>query len=608
MKKTITLAALLAVGLWTPAQAQDDADDLALYFSRDELVQTATRSLKPMSQVAENVTIITAEEIQRMNAHSVAEILNRVPGVFMQFNGRGFNQSTSIHIQDADFEHALVLLDGIRWNDIFSGMAEIHGIPVEVIDRIEIIKGPASSTWGSSLGGVVNIITKNPGKNMVPSGTLSASYGEYNSQEYNATINGKAGPVGYFLSAGSQSSDGFLHNRFYDRETVYGKLSVDLPHATTLTLSSGYSEPGLRSFDSIEYAWREDKHERHFWNTVNLDSIINENLTFNINVFRYDQKFVNKWADLSSEIYFSEGVIDSVNQGFSSRMTFNAGSNVMVFGGEFERAYSEDEDDAKDYDESWALYFHDTYTVGSVNITPGIRYDHLSLSDNFISPSLGITWQVTDSTLLRALVSKGFRKPYMYTVNYSVPGIEPEEVTSYQLGVETSAFPYCLLKSTFFTHKAKEEWTYDESSGWRFYNAGKTKRYGYELVVETIPVHHFSVNASFTYVYTDYYDFEENDDSYSGKINLIYDNPELLTVDLFGRYMWWNEDRAAADNPPDYGTMIWDLSVTKSLQLSEKTSADIYCTAHNLFDGRDYWIDVYDNAHRWVEGGVRFHF
>lgn len=615
-KKLLTTAALLLLcPLAAPNSVlcQDLAmnmedETLAMYFDLDEMVEAPTGVAKHIRQVAENVTIVTAQDIERMNAHNVAEVLNRVPGVFVQFNGRGFNTAASIHIQDSDFEHVLVLIDGIRWNDINAGMAVTAGIPVEIISRIEVIKGPASSTWGSALGGVINIITKKAGTASRPSGTLYASYGEYNSQEYHATLRGKAGGAGYFLSAGSQSSDGFLHNRNFDRKTLYGKVDLNLPNSSTLTVTSGYSEPEQRSFDWAEYDFRAETSERNFWSTVTFDSNITEKAAFSLSAFRYEQKFINNFYDLATETLSGASVFDNLNTGISGRLNVRLNSQEIVFGSEIERSQVKDKNNDRYLDETWSLYVNDTFTFGKVSITPGIRYDHLSLSDNFVSPSLGLTWQVTENTLLRALVAKGFRKPYIFTVRTAVPGIKPEKVTSYEAGFETTALPSCRLKATFFSHNVKDEWIFSDSSGWLNFNGGKAKRYGYELELETVPVQSFSAIASFTYVYTDYYGYKDNDDSYSAKTTLRYDNPDMLKAELFGRYMWWNEDRAPFDNPPEYGTMIWDLSLTKPLQINEGSSMDLFLTAHNLFDGRDYWIDVYDNAHRWLEAGIKFHF
>ncbi len=592
-----------------PVPAQEDTgtedDLLQMYFTEDELVEVAARFPKPMIRVAENVSVITAADIERMNAHNVAEILNRLPGVFIQFNGRGFNQSSTIFIQDSDYEHVLVLLDGIRWNSIYGGMAELNSIPVQIIDRIEVIKGPASSTWGSSLGGVVNIITGNTGNSTRPKGLVSASYGEKSSQEYFASLAGRTGHAGYFVSAGSQSSDGFLHNRMYDRENIYGKFSLDLPHASLLTMTTGYSEPELRFFDWPESSFGAKGRQRHFWSKLNFDTTITDKLNINVNAFRYEQKFVNNYYSLPDNTSYYDDVSDNLNKGFGSQLTWQTGGHLLVFGGEFERTSYDDESNIY-YDESWGLYLNDTITFGSITLIPGIRYDYLSTSADMVSPGLGVTWQMSEQTLLRFLVSRGFRKPYIYDIyKGGGSGLDSETVTSYQAGVESTALNWCRLKANFFEHRIKDEWNFDSSGS--LYNGGKAKRYGYELELETAAWHYFSVLSSFSYVYTDYYGNKKNDDTYTGKLTLLYQHPQLFTAELFGRYMWWNEHRADNLNS-DYGTMICDLTVTKEFQLSEQTAFDLFFTVHNLFDGRDYWISIYDNAHRWVEAGLRFNF
>ncbi|MCB2184064.1 MAG: TonB-dependent receptor [Desulfobulbaceae bacterium] len=579
-------------------------ETLAMYFDMDEVVETPTSVAKSIKQVAENVTIITAQDIERMNAHSVAEVLNRVPGFSVGFNGRGFNQSTAFHVQDSDYEHVLVLVDGVRWNDISAGMAVTNSIPVAIIDRIEVIKGPASSTWGSALGGVVNIISKKTGKNTRPSGTVSASYGEYNSQEYQVDITGKAGPVGYFVAAGSQSSDGFLHNRYYDQEDIFGKASIDLPHQTTLTILSGYSEPEMRFFDWDKYSYGATGTDRNFWSTVTVDTLVCDTVSLNVGAFRYQQKYIRDYYTLPDRMTYFDAFDDNTATGFNSRLTSLFDSQVLVLGGEFERDHHDDATSQRDYDETWALFLNDTITLGSFTLTPGVRYDHFSLTDSITSPSLGITWQAADHTLFRFLASRGFRKPYMSTAINAVPGLEAEKVTSYQAGVETTLLPACRLKATLFEHHVKDEWDYDYATD-LYYNGGKAKRYGVEVEVETFPWHDFSALASYTYVYTGTYGTEVNDDSYSAKLTLRYDNPDFVIADLFGRYMWWNENLKSNTGMT---AMVWDLSLTKPLQLNERSSMDLFFTAHNLFDGRDYWHEIYDNAHRWVEAGIKFHF
>ncbi len=118
---------------------------------------------RPISKIAENTTVITAEQIALLNAHTLADVLQTVPGVqldVLQTPG-GF---TDFNIQGSftGYSHILVLIDGVQQNNQVQGMGFPNLIPVQQIERVEIIKGAASGSWGQALGGVVNVVTKSP--------------------------------------------------------------------------------------------------------------------------------------------------------------------------------------------------------------------------------------------------------------------------------------------------------------------------------------------------------------------------------------------------------------------------------------------------------------
>ena len=173
----------------------------------DRVVVTAARFPQPFTDLVADVSVITADEIARSGADSVAEILARVPGVEIATNG-GPASTTAVFLRGANSGHTLVLIDGLRVGSSTSGTTALEAIPASEIDHIEILRGPASSLYGAdAIGGVIQIFTRRGEAAL--SANASAGYGTYATAIATAGASGTAGPVRYALQAGTRRSDGF---------------------------------------------------------------------------------------------------------------------------------------------------------------------------------------------------------------------------------------------------------------------------------------------------------------------------------------------------------------------------------------------------------------
>lgn len=609
--------------------------DLLLFWEEKELyVQTATRTAKPISQVAENMEVITAKDIEDMNAHSVNEVLNRVPGLFVDFQTNDFNSPAQLHIQGGSPRHVTVLLDGVVWNFLSDGHAETVTIPVGIVERIEIIKGPASSAWGSGMSGVVNVITKGVGDTTMPKGMVSATYGESSSRDMNAQLFGKAGPIKYFLHAGRLASDGLSNDRSSQSDSLYAKVAVSPSHNLDLLFTVGYSTPdmgqgsqhtpsGVGILDTIgklelsafhatagmEYRPSPDFTVKADINTVRfrfaaLTDFTSPNATLNVQ---------------TGDVFKSTVLKDKATSG-SLKLTYTGGIHTAVLGAEaihgendqnIEVPWRSLASQVSSGVDKQAIFANDTLTLGSFAVTPGIRYDHNSISGEFISPSVGATYEFSEHSIARASVARGFTYPPFSMTSgggafwQANPGLSAERGWSYQAGVESAVMDRFNLKGTLFLHDISNAISDnpDPVQG-KYVNVGKIVREGYEVSAESAPIYNTSAKLAYAYVHIDPDSPFSSRDNYSYQVAIKYDDRKFWLAQLLGTYIWWDLPGGTGD----YNNFVWDAHLNRKFKLSAQTTLEAFFSVHNIFDAGYTTLLSQPNPGRWVEGGLKYRF
>ena len=126
----------------------------------EEIIVTATRTETPVSQLADSVTIISREQIEQQKATTVFETLRSVPGLSIRKSG-SIGRQTEVTIRGSSTSQVLVMIDGIQVNSPTTGTFEFANLTTDNIERIEVVRGPQSTLYGSdAMGGLVNIITR----------------------------------------------------------------------------------------------------------------------------------------------------------------------------------------------------------------------------------------------------------------------------------------------------------------------------------------------------------------------------------------------------------------------------------------------------------------
>ncbi|MGL6071802.1 TonB-dependent receptor, partial [Craterilacuibacter sp.] len=217
----------------------------------EEVVVTATRTATPVSKVLSDVTVITREEIEQSGVDSLPQILSRVPGVEVSQSG-GKGKQTDIFLRGTNSRHALILVDGVRIVSATNGASSLQFIPVEQIDRIEVLMGPASSLYGAdAVGGVIQVFTRQ-GKG-APSFYANFGAGSHDFFRLGIGAGGKVDNTAFSVNISREQTNGFSaqNNKGsnFDADNDGYKNNAYTANLTQ-TISAGH-DISLRSFQTF---------------------------------------------------------------------------------------------------------------------------------------------------------------------------------------------------------------------------------------------------------------------------------------------------------------------------------------------------------------------
>lgn len=201
-KYTMKIKHLLTAFICVVAPVTHASDDVNL----DEIVVTATRIEQPLKQTLSSTSIITREDIQASQAVDVPSALKNLAGIEVYQSG-GVGKQSSLFMRGTNSSHVLVLLDGVRISSATSGATAIDQIMLDQVERIEVVRGNASSLYGSdAIGGVVQIFTRSGKGKMAFNG--SAGFGTNNTQRVSAGLGGQSGNTDFHMQVSKFRTDG----------------------------------------------------------------------------------------------------------------------------------------------------------------------------------------------------------------------------------------------------------------------------------------------------------------------------------------------------------------------------------------------------------------
>jgi vitamin B12 transporter len=603
----ILLAAALLSALPLQARAEEQDETLIILGQAKVEDSIAGRVPRPLSQTPENTTVITSAEIGLMNARTLVDILDTVPGIALQNNIGPINTS-NVLIQGSRSSHTLVMLDGIPYNNL-SNSVDLGQIPARIIERVEIVKGAASSAWGQALGGVINVITKLPNSEKPVSGLVTYTQGERGTRNSAGELSGKVDRLGYYLSGGVYESGGFRPNTDFVARTGHAKLTYDLPRDGQAGVMLNYANfnRGDIHFEPFDTQARDDAERLILGAT--LKQPINNHFTFELNVHHSVNLSTQTVSSISDPVaIFQKPRSDERVTGGGGKLLWRQADNLMVLGVDYYHAKMDvteafiGVDLLKRRTDRWGFYLNDTYTLGQVAVSAGVRYDLTGTAGDQFSPSIGFTWQATDKILLRAYTAKGFGLPDFSLEQGS------ERVWTTQAGFETTAIPYLWLKGTFFRNDTWDITRFNTLT--RGFDRVRYITRGFEGEIRTQEFLNTSLRAGYNYVDA-HWDFDNsphivpNVPTNTVHLGVLYDDQKYFKALLNGRHIFWN---AESFRNGSYRGLIWDLHVNATPFTGNFKGLEFFGSIRNMFNGSQFMDEIFPNSGRRYEGGVRFRF
>jgi vitamin B12 transporter len=421
----------------------------------EKIVVSAANTEEEEEAVTEDVTVITADEISERGYQTLKDALASVPGITFTSNG-GFGQPTNIYLRNFNSDHTLVLIDGIRVNDVtgLSG-AQIEQYRLDDVERIEVIEGPQSGIWGADASaGVINIVTKYPRKKSV---TFAFKGGNYDTKSLSFAFGDKNGAFDYRFALSHIDTDGFSAAEPGKSSPDYGKRGDDLgwekdPYKnTTYRLNLGYD---VSKNDRLEALMMAVDATVHYDASAGIDAKdLDDPFGFGLSSYVNDIKnrfynvaYLKKMDAHSAKLFYNFSTFHRTQYGGYTGSVKEAGlqdrfdymEDGFLAGGAgyqgFHQGLSAGVDLGKKYANRYIyLSDHNALFNGATQFSGAVRYDNYTTFDNKATYKIGIKQKLIDEVFASANYGTGYNVPTLYRLYDSYAGnknLTPENVNS----------------------------------------------------------------------------------------------------------------------------------------------------------------------------------
>jgi vitamin B12 transporter len=641
---TVVLAVATGAGTAPTARSQEPVDTTVLA----PVVVTATRIPTQRSALSATVTVLHGEDLRAQGIRMVADALRDVAGINV-VKGGSYGSLTSVFARGGESDYVKVLVDGAPLNEP-GGAINLADLTTDNVERIEIVRGPASVVYGTdAVSGVIQVFTRRGRGPLRAEANLRG--GSYGSVEADLAVDGGNEAVSYSLGVSRSTTDG-IHpfNSSYDNLVMSGALRVTPDARTDLDLALRYGDSEFHVATDFTGALADSNAFQHrdvIAASLDAGRFLSDEIEGRVllAITENDGGFDDQPDGPGDTLgFFGSTSLQSVSRrSADARVNWYAtATEVVTVGAEYERergtsvseafsAFGPSADTLDAGRKNLGLYGQlQAAPLDGLAFTLGARLDDNSQFGTFFTYRAGATYAWHSGTRVRASLGRAFKEPTFYE-NFADspfaqgnPNLDPERALSWELGVEQELWSArVMLGATYFRQEFHDLVQFvavpPSPDAPNYFNLAAAEAAGVEILIRSEPLQGLTVGASYTYLHTEVIDAGADDGPGAGFVEgerLLRRPPHQLNADVSYRvrergfaalrlnYVGARDDRDFTTFPATPVTLPWYVTLDVAAEATVWRGLAATLRVENPFD--EQYQEVFGFAapgRRWLVGG-----
>ncbi len=558
-----------------------------------EVVITSTRINLPFPENSRTISIISSESIKNSAASTLTDVLQQVAGIDVKRQGTGGTQA-DLYIRGGSFDQTLILIDGIKMDDAQTGHHTLNAtLPLDVIDRVEIIKGPAARVFGqNAFTGAINIVTK---KKLDNGGSAAIETGSYKQLNASVTVTSNLENASHLIHVNRNTSDGYRYNTDYDNQNYFIK-SIFNKKRKAIEMIATFTERkfGANGFYAIPTAINQYEETQNSLVGFSTD-FSTEKLSIKPRIYWKRNQDAYLYVRQNPAAFRNFHISDKMGAEVNASYTSSAG--ITGFGIDISKTYLRSDGTTGGLGNRNRfmanLFLEHLFKLANdkLDITPGVAVTYFSDFKFHAFPGIDMGYRLNPNLKVYGNMGYTYRIPTYTDLYYNGPSnignenLNPEEALSEEIGLKYFS-PTFSISAALFNRDASKLIDFikeNEADKWQPVNIRDLNTKGLEINSSyTFKLTHFNQSISLGYTYLD-------DQVKSLNVNFSKYAINSLKHQITGRFssqliknLSQNIVYKHAERTTGTSYNVWDASVALTLKPFEIT-----LMANNIFNA-DY--------------------